>query len=146
VVSLPRDGKLYGPEKQERVADAMAPREAPRQWRWRYAPRCCSPASPTPSRTRREQLAAAVQLALFQPTVAYTTKTATTCTLSSEGTYDWLAYGLSMPLIGTISQVTKINGQLVSLGVAVKYYVAAVPSGPHGVGGRFTVTLLFPGR
>jgi hypothetical protein len=35
-----------------------------------------------------------------------------------------------MPLIGTLSQVGKVGGQIFSLGLAVKYYVATVPSGP----------------
>ncbi len=82
----------------------------------------------------------------LQPFLNYTTKTATTVGLSAEGTYDWIARGMSMPLIGTLSQVGKVNGQLFSLGVAVKYYVATVPNGPHGVGGRVTLTLLFPRR
>lgn len=80
----------------------------------------------------------------LQPFLNYTTKTATTVGLSAEGTYDWIARGMSMPLIGTLSQVGKINGQLFSLGVAVKYYVATVPNGPHGVGGRIILTFLFP--
>ena len=82
----------------------------------------------------------------FQPFLNYTTKTATTYGLSSEGTYDWQARDLSMPLIATLSQVTKIGGQLISVGAAVKYYVSTVPGGPHGVGGRLTLTLLFPKR
>ena len=81
-----------------------------------------------------------------QPFLNYTTKTATTVGLSAEGTYDWQGSGLSLPLIGTVSQVTKINGQLVSVSAAVKYYVATVPNGPHGVGARFALTLLFPRR
>ena len=82
----------------------------------------------------------------FQPFLNYTTRTATTYGLSAEGTYDWLGHGLSMPLIATLSQVTKVGGQLISVGVAVKYYVATVPSGPHGVGGRLTLTFLYPRR
>ena len=82
----------------------------------------------------------------LQPFLNYTTKTATTVGLSAEGTYDWIARGMSMPLIGTLSQVGKVNGQIFSLGVAVKYYVATVPNGPHGVGGRITLTFLFPRR
>jgi hypothetical protein len=82
----------------------------------------------------------------FQPFLNYTTKAATTYGFSTEGTYDWQARDLSMPLIATISQVTKINGQLISVGAAFKYYVATVPGGPHGVGGRLVLTLLFPKR
>jgi hypothetical protein len=81
-----------------------------------------------------------------QPFLNYTTKTATTVGLSAEGTYDWRASGLSLPLIGTVSQVTKVGGQLISVSAAIKYYVATAPNGPHGVGARFALTLLFPRR
>ena len=82
----------------------------------------------------------------FQPFLNYTTKSAMTMGLSTEGTYDWLGRGLSMPLIATLSQVGKLYGQLFSIGVAAKYYVATVPDGPHGFGGRITLTFLFPRR
>jgi hypothetical protein len=49
-----------------------------------------------------------------------------------------------MPLIATLSQVGKIYGQLFSIGLAAKYYVATTPDGPHGFGGRITLTFLFP--
>jgi hypothetical protein len=80
----------------------------------------------------------------FQPFLNYTTKTAMTLGLSTEGTYDWQGHGLSMPLIATLSQVGKIYGQLFSIGLAAKYYVATTPDGPHGFGGRITLTFLFP--
>jgi hypothetical protein len=82
----------------------------------------------------------------IQPFLNFTTKKATTVGLSAEGTYDWLGRRMSMPLIGTVSQVTKVGGQLISIGVAAKYYVAAAPNGPHGVAGRITLTFLFPRR
>ena len=80
----------------------------------------------------------------IQPFLNYTTKKAMTVGLSAEGTYDWLGRRMSMPLIGTVSQVTKVGGQLISIGVAAKYYVATAPNGPRGLGGRITLTFLFP--
>jgi len=82
----------------------------------------------------------------FQPFLNYTTKTATTVGLSAEGTYDWQARGTTMPLIATISQVGRVGGQLFSLGLSAKYYVATVPNGPHGFGGRINLSFLFPRR
>jgi hypothetical protein len=81
-----------------------------------------------------------------QPFLNYTTKRATTYGLSAEGTYDWTGPGLSMPLVASIGQVTKVAGQLISLTVGLKYYVATVPNGPHGFGGRLVLTFLFPKR
>ncbi len=82
----------------------------------------------------------------FQPFLNFTTKTATTVGLSAEGTYDWIARGTSLPLIGTVSQVGKVNGQLFSLGVAVKYYVATGPDGPTVSAGTVTLTAPLPRR
>lgn len=81
-----------------------------------------------------------------QPFLNYTTKEATTFGLSAEGTYDWRIHGLSMPLIASVGQVAKVGGQLISVTVGLKYYVATVENGPHGFGGRLVLTLLFPKR
>lgn len=84
--------------------------------------------------------------AYFQPFFSFTTKKATTYGLSSEGTYDWQSKGLSMPVIGTVSQILKIGHQIISVGAAVKYYAATVDNGPHGFGGHLVLTFLYPKR
>jgi hypothetical protein len=84
--------------------------------------------------------------AYFQPFLTYTTREATSYTLSAEGTYDWLGHSLSMPVIASVGQVAKVGGQLISVSVGLKYYVATVENGPRGFGGRLVLTLLFPKR
>jgi hypothetical protein len=79
----------------------------------------------------------------IQPFGSYTFPTKTTISFSADGTYDWTGRQLSVPLVGGISQLLKIDRQIISVGVAVKY-AAAQPAGAPGWGVRFTLTLLFP--
>jgi hypothetical protein len=84
----------------------------------------------------------------MQPFVAYTTKQATTFTLSTETTYNWTAQQWTVPIIGQVSQVLKIGDQPLSIGAGAVRWIdtqpAGVPQGPHGWGARVTLTLLFP--
>jgi hypothetical protein len=59
-------------------------------------------------------------------------------------TYDWKGDRWTMPVSITASQVTKIGGQLVSIGGGLRYYAVANEFSPHGFAGRFVVALLFP--
>ena len=51
-----------------------------------------------------------------------------------------------MPVIASVGQVARLGGQLISVSVGLKYYVATVENGPRGFGGRLVLTLLFPKR
>lgn len=78
------------------------------------------------------------------PFFSHASKTAFTYGMSADVTYDWNADRWTLPVSANVSQVTKIGGQLVSIGGALRYYVVANDASPHGFAGRFTVTLLFP--
>lgn len=80
----------------------------------------------------------------LQPFLSYTTPTAWTFGLNTESTYDWKASQWSIPINATATMVTKINGQLVSVGGGVRYWADSPSSGPNGLGLRFIFTLLFP--
>jgi hypothetical protein len=83
----------------------------------------------------------------LQPFVAYTTKTHTTFTLSTESTANWNnAAGdakWTVPVILQISQILKIGKQPISIQVGGKYYADSPRYGPDW-GVRFNFTLLYP--
>jgi hypothetical protein len=82
----------------------------------------------------------------LQPFVAYTTKTHTTFTVSSEMTANWEApegEQWTVPLIFQISQILKLGKQPVSIQIGGKYYADTPRYGPNW-GARFNFTLLYP--
>lgn len=78
------------------------------------------------------------------PFISHTSKSAFTYGALADITYDWTGDRWTIPLTINASQLTKIGGQLVSIGGALRYYVVTNEFAPHGVAGRFVVTLLFP--
>jgi hypothetical protein len=80
----------------------------------------------------------------LQPIVSYTTKEAVTFTLNTESSYDWKSKQWAVPLNASVSKVTKIGNQLVSVGGGVRYWAESTDSGPEGWGVRLSITLLFP--
>ena len=85
-----------------------------------------------------------VSTTFIQPFVTYTTPTAWSFTIQTESTYDWDNDQWSVPINGVVSKVTKLGGQLVSIGGGVRYWAESPDSGPEGWGGRLFFTLLFP--
>jgi hypothetical protein len=83
----------------------------------------------------------------LQPFAAYTTKTHTTFTISTESTANWNATSAdgkwTVPLIFQISQILKIGKQPISLQIGGKYYADSPRYGPNW-GVRFNLTLLYP--
>ena len=83
----------------------------------------------------------------LQPFIAYTTKTHTTFTLSTESTANWNNTPgdakWTVPLIFQISQILKIGKQPISLQIGGKYYADSPRYGPDW-GVRFALTLLYP--
>lgn len=67
-----------------------------------------------------------------------------TFSFNTEYTYDWKGKDWTIPINGVILKVTKIGGQLVSVGGGLRYWVEAPNSAPEGWGLRLVVTLLFP--
>jgi len=94
-----------------------------------------------------EEHRSSVSQMFLQPFVAYTTKTHTTFTLSTESTANWSNTPgdakWTVPLIFQISQILKIGKQPISLQIGGKYYADSPRYGPDW-GVRFNLTLLYP--
>lgn len=78
------------------------------------------------------------------PFLSYATKSAFTVTVAADINYDWKGDNWVVPVNLIATQVTKLGGQLVSVGGGFRYYVATSEGSPHGLAARFVVTLLFP--
>ena len=83
----------------------------------------------------------------LQPFIAYTLKTHTTFTLSSEASANWNNTPgdaqWTIPVIFQVSQILKIGKQPISVQVGGKYYADSPRYGPDW-GVRFNLTLLYP--
>lgn len=84
-----------------------------------------------------------VSSTFLQPFFSHTTPGLTTYTLNTETTYDWLGENWVVPINFTVTQLTKIGDQRLSIGGGVKYY-AEKPTGGPDWGVRLVLTLLFP--
>jgi len=84
-----------------------------------------------------------VSSTFLQPFVSKGLPGGVTLGLNTESTYDWENKQWTVPIIVTYSKVTKLGGQLVSIGGGVKYFVEAPDGGPEW-GLRFIFTLLYP--
>ncbi len=84
-----------------------------------------------------------VNATFLQPFVSYTTQTVTTIGVSTESTYDWRHSQWTVPLNASVSQLVKLGGQRLQLGIGGRTYVVRPDHGPDW-GLRFTVTFLFP--
>jgi hypothetical protein len=85
-----------------------------------------------------------VDATFLQPFASYTTPTAWSFTLNTESTYDWEAEQWSVPANLIVTKVTKVGGQLISVGGGLRYWADSPDSGPEGLGYRLVFTLLFP--
>jgi len=81
---------------------------------------------------------------LVQPFLSITTPKARTFSINSEATYDWKTEDWSIPINISVSQLTRLGGEKVSIGVGVRYWVSTPDAGPDGFGLRLVVTYLFP--
>lgn len=84
-----------------------------------------------------------VNVTFIQPFLSYTTKSATTFTVNSESTYDWQGRQWTIPFNAGVSQLLKLGGQPVSIGLMGTWYAEA-PAGAPDWGIRFVFTFLFP--
>ncbi len=87
---------------------------------------------------------ASVNASLLQPFVTYVTRTHTTFAVNTESTYDWNNDQWTVPLNVSVSQLLKVRGQLLQVGVGTRYWAEGPGLAPRGWGFRFTTTLLFP--
>jgi hypothetical protein len=85
-----------------------------------------------------------VNATFFQPFVSFTTPDAWTFSLNTESTYDWDSRQWTVPINAVASKVTRIGGQLVSIGGGLRYWADGPDGSPRGLGLRFVITLLFP--
>lgn len=85
-----------------------------------------------------------VSSTFLQPFVNYTTPTAWSFILNMESTYDWKNDEWTVPVNAVVTKVTRVGGQLVSVGGGLRYWADSPPGGPEGLGYRLIVTLLFP--
>jgi hypothetical protein len=84
-----------------------------------------------------------ISATFLQPFLSYTSKAATSYGLNAESTYDWRNSQWTVPINLSVSQLTKLGSQPVSLSVGLRSYVARPASGPDW-GLRLTMTFLFP--
>ena len=85
-----------------------------------------------------------VNATFMQPFLTYTTPDSWTFGFNTESSYDWENEQWSVPVNASVSKLTRIGSQLVSLGGGLRYWSDAPDSGADGLGLRVTVTLLFP--
>jgi hypothetical protein len=85
-----------------------------------------------------------VSSTFLQPFLSYGTPTAWTFGINVESSYDWENEQWSVPLNVSVSKVTHFGTQLVSVGGGLRYWVDSPDSGPHDIGFRVVITLLFP--
>jgi hypothetical protein len=85
-----------------------------------------------------------VNATYMQPFITYTTKKAVSFGANTETTYDWKSEQWGVPLNFTVSKVMNIGNQTLSVGAGIRYWAESTDSGPEGVGGRLTFTMLFP--
>jgi hypothetical protein len=84
-----------------------------------------------------------VSSTFLQPFFSHTTTSAATFSLNTEASYDWLGEQWVVPINVTVTQLTKVGNQRISVGGGVKYY-AEKPAGGPDWGVRLVLTLLFP--
>jgi hypothetical protein len=80
----------------------------------------------------------------LQPFLSFTTPQATTFGLNAESTYNWNTEEWSVPINLAASQLVKIAGRPVQIGVGVRYWADSPTGGPDDWGARLSVTYLFP--
>ena len=85
-----------------------------------------------------------VSATFLQPFVTYTTPAAWSFSGTTESTYDWEGSQWSVPLNLVVTKVTRIGGQLVSIGGGLRYWADGPESAPERFGARLVVALLFP--
>lgn len=86
----------------------------------------------------------AISATFLQPFLAYNTARAWTYGANLESSYDWHAHEFSVPLNLSVSHVSRIGNQPISLGAGVRYWLTSTQTGPHGWGFRATLTFVFP--
>jgi len=79
----------------------------------------------------------------LQPFLTYTFKTATSLSLNTESTYDWIDHQWNVPLFAGVGQVVKLGPMPVNFQLGGQYWVEGPDSAPDW-SIRFQITFLFP--
>lgn len=85
-----------------------------------------------------------ISATFLQPFLSFTTPTAWTYGANAESSYDWTKKQWSVPVNLTVTKVTKVGTQLISVGGGVRYWANGPSSGPDKWGVRLVVTFLYP--
>jgi hypothetical protein len=78
------------------------------------------------------------------PFVSFITQSKTTYGFNIEHTYDWEAEEPTTLVNLTANQLFKVGDQLLQVGGGFRYWTASPDNGPHDLGFRLQLTLLFP--
>jgi len=85
-----------------------------------------------------------VSTTFMQPFVSYTTPDAWTFSLNTETGYNWTTDEWSVPINASVSKLTVLGNQPVSLFAGIRYWAVSPDTGPEGFGARFGIAFLFP--
>lgn len=80
----------------------------------------------------------------LQPFLSYSTKKATSFTLNTESTYNWITDEWSVPINLMAGQIVKIGGAPVQFTGGIRYWAESPAGQADDWGARFVVTFLFP--
>lgn len=80
----------------------------------------------------------------LQPFLTYNYKSGAGLGVSGEITQNWIASNTTAYIIPSISGITKLGSQIVSLGIGPRIQVAGPSSGKSNFGIRASVTFVFP--
>jgi hypothetical protein len=80
----------------------------------------------------------------MQPFLSYSTYNGYTFSLNTETSYNWTADEWSVPINVSVSKLTTIGMQPVSLFLGGRWWAESPTAGPEDFGIRFGITFLFP--
>ena len=80
----------------------------------------------------------------MQPFVSYTTYNGYTFAVNTETSYNWTADEWTVPINMSVSKLTTIGSQPVSLQMGGRWWAVSPTAGPEDFGLRFSITFLFP--
>jgi len=80
----------------------------------------------------------------MQPFVAYSTYNGYTFSLNTETSYNWTSDEWTVPINMSVSKLTAIGNQPVSLQLGGRWWAVSPTAGPEDFGLRFGITFLFP--
>ena len=80
----------------------------------------------------------------MQPFISYSTYNGYTFAVNTETSYNWTADEWTVPINMSVSKLTTIGNQPVSLQLGGRWWAVSPTAGPEDFGLRFGITFLFP--